>query len=240
MPFNQLSLDRSVNTSRDIFDKYIYKTNDTIAEVAAPSYFARSRYRLSPQWIGSLMDIQAIDGYALGKILSGGTVEIITSGVTPPPTVQNAISATSTSRQEPTGLDIPLQIEFGAPQETPLISLDASGTMVFKESGFYDGRVLFSVSRDRNNAVAYIYIRGLINDVQVSPPILAEIDNNEFTVPLSFAFAVFFEQGTTLKFEMIRDDQTGDGFDDGSLNSFTSTNGWGASASASITMNKLS
>ncbi|MCK5608069.1 hypothetical protein KAR91_39680, partial [Candidatus Pacearchaeota archaeon] len=86
MPFIQFKLDRSVNQSRDIFDKYIYRPDngDTLADIFTPGYFERTRF--INDWVGSIIEIYGADGYSLGSIGEGGTVTPITSAVTTLPT----------------------------------------------------------------------------------------------------------------------------------------------------------
>lgn len=81
MAFQQFQLTRSFNQSRGIFDKYIYKPNDNdlIADILTTGYFDESRYIDDPKWIGSIIEISASDGFAIGRIVSGGVITLYDS-----------------------------------------------------------------------------------------------------------------------------------------------------------------
>lgn len=80
MAFTQFKLDRSLDQSRGIFNKYIYKTEtDTIAEVTAAGYFDASRFKEldsddtnSMGWSGGVIECQCSDGYFIGEISTDG------------------------------------------------------------------------------------------------------------------------------------------------------------------------
>lgn len=85
MAFNQFKLDRSVKQARGIFNKYIYETDDTIAEVTSAGYFSQSRFAITDNdetngmgWNGGIVECSCSDGYLIGQI-SGGSL----SGVVP-------------------------------------------------------------------------------------------------------------------------------------------------------------
>lgn len=81
MAFQQFKLDKSVNQSRGIFDKYIYNpdNNDLISDIITPDYFGRSRFINDEEWIGSIIEVSASDGYAILRIVNGGTVTLYDS-----------------------------------------------------------------------------------------------------------------------------------------------------------------
>lgn len=86
MSFVQFKLDRSFEQSRGIFNKYIYITPDTIAQVLAAGYFAKSRFVTidgptndRQGWVGALIDCICSDGYFLGAVQSDGSVNNIVS-----------------------------------------------------------------------------------------------------------------------------------------------------------------
>jgi len=74
MPFIQRNLDKISNQSRDIFDTYIYKTDDTCAEVQTVGYFAEARFARSEpeQWANGLLEIQCSDGFGKGFLDGSG------------------------------------------------------------------------------------------------------------------------------------------------------------------------
>lgn len=75
MPFEQFRLDKSVNQSRGIFDKYIYVSDvDTITQIRAVNYFAQSRFFTDDpeSWIGALIEVRGTDGYAVLQVAADG------------------------------------------------------------------------------------------------------------------------------------------------------------------------
>ena len=79
MAFTQFKLDRSVLQARGIFNKYIYETTDTIAEVTTANYFADSRFITTDNdetngmgWSGGIMECSCSDGYIVGQISVDG------------------------------------------------------------------------------------------------------------------------------------------------------------------------
>jgi hypothetical protein len=81
MAFIQVKLTKSINQSRGIFDKYIYKPDngDLIADILGSGYFDDSRYIGDPDWFGSIIEISASNGYAVGRIVVGGLVVLYDS-----------------------------------------------------------------------------------------------------------------------------------------------------------------
>lgn len=80
MPFVQKKLVKSVEQTRGIFDKYIYApdNNDTLVKIKSDNYFELSRFADDPDWVGSYIEIHAVDGYGLLRVLDGSkTVAII-------------------------------------------------------------------------------------------------------------------------------------------------------------------
>lgn len=84
MPFQQKKLTKSINQSRGIFDKFIYQPDngDGIATIIAAGYFAESRFLSDPDWINSVIEIKADDGYVIGRINDAGDVEVYFNSIT--------------------------------------------------------------------------------------------------------------------------------------------------------------
>lgn len=81
MAFQQKKLERSVNQTRGIFDKFIYspENNDLIDDVLSLGYFNQSRFVNDKDWVGSVIEISASDGYAIARIVDGGVVTLYKS-----------------------------------------------------------------------------------------------------------------------------------------------------------------
>ncbi|MEE8327341.1 MAG: hypothetical protein V3R32_00920, partial [Nitrosomonadaceae bacterium] len=69
MSFVQIRLDKSVNQTREIFDKFIYRpgNGDTLANVLEPGYFSKSRFSGSDAWVNAIIEAELDGGfYILG------------------------------------------------------------------------------------------------------------------------------------------------------------------------------
>ena len=62
MAFDQFKLDRSSLQTRDIFNRYVYETPDTKADIQAAGYFSQSRLETaSPDFlIHDLTELQTV------------------------------------------------------------------------------------------------------------------------------------------------------------------------------------
>ena len=78
MPFQQFKLDRSVQQTRGIFDKYVYSPDngDTSAIIQTPGYFADSRFK-GGDWEGSILEINASDAYLIAQITPNDMLNVL-------------------------------------------------------------------------------------------------------------------------------------------------------------------
>jgi hypothetical protein len=83
MSFQQFKLTKSINQSRGIFDKFLYRpdNNDTIDDISADGYFADSRYIDDPEWINGVIEIIIGDVYYVGNISDNGITVIVDSSL---------------------------------------------------------------------------------------------------------------------------------------------------------------
>lgn len=81
MSFQQFQLTKSVEQTRGIYDKYIYRpTNgDLIADCLGANYFDLSRFADDEDWIGSIVEMLCTDGWAIAEIVEGGTIALYDS-----------------------------------------------------------------------------------------------------------------------------------------------------------------
>lgn len=73
MAFDQFKLDKKTNQTRGIFDIFIYRTDDTLADTQVAGYFSRSRFADNGSdpdegWDGAKLEVRASDGYAEGFV----------------------------------------------------------------------------------------------------------------------------------------------------------------------------
>lgn len=90
MAFTQFTLDRSILQSRGIFNKYIYKTNDTMSDVLTANYFAESRFIAIDNdetngmgWNGGIIEAQCSDGVVGGEISSDNSTLVKIEAIDP-------------------------------------------------------------------------------------------------------------------------------------------------------------
>ncbi len=160
----------------------------------------------------------------------------VTSGA--PTTV---LQAFSTATQAPSGLNTPLRVEFGAAQGTgsdPL-QIDATGLVTVNQAGAYNFRAIFSVERTGGTGEAFIFFRVLVNGNQSGNAIVFQLDVQEITLPPQFDFFGSFNATDTVEVEFYRDGQGTPAANEGSLVSYTSQIGWGATPSASLSVTKF-
>ena len=146
--------------------------------------------------------------------------------------------AESVADQDPAGLDNPLQIEFGPPQNTGIMDLAADGTLTIKEIGVYLVFSTFYFSRTSSAGQVHFFIRTLQDGIQIGNPIAIIQTDDDITTPifLSSTTAITGIVPTEFTFECVRD---GDGVDSGGLRSVTSSIGWGQTPSARMRILKL-
>ena len=154
--------------------------------------------------------------------------------------VSQIIDASSTSDQEPSGLDSALQVSFGAAQNTASdpVMLAADGTVTFNSPGLYLMNAYGTVERQGSSGgVCVLLFRSLINGIQAGSVKGFELDSTgvmfpyEITIPINIDTA-----GTTLTFEIMRDSS---GVDQGGLYTHTNLGGWDNVPSAEINIWKI-
>tara|TARA_R110002126_G_C10296455_1_gene486555 strand:+ start:135 stop:746 length:612 start_codon:yes stop_codon:yes gene_type:complete len=146
--------------------------------------------------------------------------------------------STATS-QEPTGLDTTLQIEFGAGETSAPVTLDATGKVTINVTGTYRVKLGFAVGRIGSAGVASIYIRALIDGVQVGQSVHWTIGSAESYIPFTDEAWLTLTAGTEITYEIIKDSGNS-GVDAGGLfQSNPTTAGWATNPSASIRVERF-
>lgn len=81
MSFQQFKLTKSINQSRCIFDKYLYAPDngDDLNDIVAGGYFNPSRFSNGEGWLGSIIEVQTDNDYALMKVSQSGASILIDS-----------------------------------------------------------------------------------------------------------------------------------------------------------------
>lgn len=146
------------------------------------------------------------------------------------------LNAESFSDQAPTGLGVALQIEFGTAQTTPTFDLATDGTIECLVTDEYEMAMSFVVGRDGSAQEAQLYIRMLVNGVQLGSSRHAIIDSDRIEIPIEFNIQPALTAGDIITFEIIRDT---DGNNSGGLTAgIPDVAGWNPSPSAFIQISR--
>jgi len=144
------------------------------------------------------------------------------------------ISAVSTlSVQEPSSVNTPYQLSFGASQGDVSwdAMIDATGTITFNKAGTYTIHMHAHYGRTGSNGTSILFYRYLINDTQVEASLAAKVDNSEILIPYVTTFNVTVSANDTLKFQILRDSA---GDNSGGIYAQASSAGWNDAACAAV------
>ena len=150
---------------------------------------------------------------------------------------ERLITATSTAAsQQPTVVDTPIQVEFGALQTTTDIDVSATGDITFKTAGKYIISTFFQYGRTGATGTSLLLNRYLVNGVQAGSSLAAKVDNAEVLVPWSSSIQFTAAANDVLSIQIMRD-STGD--NSGGLFAVNPTvAGWADAPCASIQIYK--
>lgn len=169
-------------------------------------------------------------GYPLRDVIpspAGGTVTV---------KFEQVLQAASFAVQEPTGTNSPIQIEFGAAQTLPDVTLDANGTLTFLTEDEYNIRLRLLFGRLGNPGNAEMFSRTLVNGQPFGGTVHTILDDSDDVIPATFEGVLDVVPNDTLSFEFMRD---ASGTNAGGLYPATpSLAGWAQSPSALITINR--
>lgn len=151
----------------------------------------------------------------------------------------NVLTAVDTTNQEPSGLDSPLQVTFGAAQGTATdpVMLDALGNITFNEGGLYlfNGYANFE-RQGSSGGVSVTLFRALINGVQSGPTKGVELSGTGIMFPYELTLPIQVTAGDVLTWEILRDSS---GVDAGGLYIHTNSGPWSNVPSADVNIYKI-
>lgn len=134
--------------------------------------------------------------------------------------------------QAPTALDTPIQVNFGASQTLPKLTLGADGTITFLVAGQYSVVLNATYGRTSSVGIAIMFGRFERNGVMLGNSIAMKSDASNMTLPYTQTGIGDFAVGDTLKFKMYRDSA---GVNEGGLYPITSSlAGWSTAPSVEI------
>lgn len=147
------------------------------------------------------------------------------------------LTAFSLSDQVPTGLGDAnkIQIEFGAAQSIPALSLDVLGNITFNEAGVYTIRFEAHYGRAGSTGASLLAFRFLLNGVQGHSPQVAKIDSADVLVAWADSYTIEVAVNDVISMEVMRvlgSDNSGGLYQ-------TDTTEWGVARSATIHIHKV-
>ncbi len=151
--------------------------------------------------------------------------------------VQEVLKTSSFDVQSPSGLGAPLQIEFGPAETNQFFDVSSSGEITCLTAGQYSLNAKFSVARTGGQGESQLYIRGLLNGVQIGDSVHTIIDNPRIEINMYLESIGFLDAGDVVTCEIIRDT---DGNNSGGLDpGVPDVPNWNPAPSASILITRL-
>jgi len=142
--------------------------------------------------------------------------------------------------QEPTTVDVPIQLSIGAAQTTPFVNITSLGAITFNQIGTYIIRVKLNLGRTGSGSASLIHFRQLINGVQPvnTTTTSAGIDNYQTHMAFETTQIITNQNlSNILTFEIMRDSS---GYDSGGLfETPVTASGWNVSPCISMNINRL-
>ncbi len=130
--------------------------------------------------------------------------------------------------QEPTIVDTPIQVEYGAAQSVTDVSMAADGALTFNTTAKYQININAHYGRSGAAGVSLLLFRLLMDNVAFGKPLAAKVESSNILVPWSSTFIIQATAGQVLTSELMRD-STGDN-SGGIYNVDPAVIGWDAAA----------
>lgn len=151
------------------------------------------------------------------------------------------LRATSVVTQLPTALGTPLQLVFGAAQNSTSnpVMLSAAGLVTFNTAGAYAVRIKLQCGRAGATGVVTLVSRILLGGTQYGSSAAVRLDNANTIMPSESRVVINATAGQTLAIQILRDSV------DSSINAGgvyaiqPATSGWAAAPSALIVVSRL-
>ena len=175
-------------------------------------------------------DSSKTKNYTVGSILN-----LVSASAT------SVLYAFSTVNQAPSVLDTPLQVTFGAAQNTATdpVMLDALGNITFNQTGMYLFNGFGNIERQGSSGgVSVLLFRALIDGVQAGVVKGFELNTTGVMFPYETTIVInITEVGTVLTWEILRDSS---GVNQGGMYTHTASSSWDNVPSAQIQIFKFS
>ena len=138
--------------------------------------------------------------------------------------------------QQPSALGTAIQVEFGAAQSTPSLSLSSAGTITCNFRGTYAFRFKLQFGRSGATGISYLMTRILKNGAQFGVSQSTRLSSSDSIIPTDSRVLIDLIAGDTVSVQFIRDSL---GVDSGGLFQQASSHGWGAAPSALLVVSKM-
>lgn len=138
-------------------------------------------------------------------------------------------TSSAAASQAPSGLGVPLQLEFGPAVSTPQLSLSAAGAITCNITGTYLFRFKLQKGRTGASGTSILMSRLLINGVQSGISSAARMTSPEPVYIIDTKVDLSLTAGDVVTIEIIRDSA---GSDFGGLYAVTSSHGWNLAPTA--------
>jgi len=151
---------------------------------------------------------------------------------------QQVLSGFSTAAvQNPSGLDAPLQVEFGPGSVHAEATLSPDGTLTFNQAGDYYVTLFLRFGRTAGGGTAVMLNRFLINDAQGLNSNGVKMPDADTITPFSTSLVITATAGMTFKVQILRDSG---GINNGGLHRLLPTVvTWNLVPSATIVVSKF-
>lgn len=153
--------------------------------------------------------------------------------------VTQVMTADTFFNQVPSGLNTPLQVEFGAAQGSGSdpVQLSGSGDITFNQAGLYLFNGYGNFERNGSSGgEAVLAFRSLINGVQVGDTKMVEIDKVGVAIPYEVTVPLNVSIGDVFTWEILRDSS---GVDAGGLYTHNLSSSWSDVPSSSFAIWKV-
>ena len=149
------------------------------------------------------------------------------------------LRVTSTAAQEPTAVDTPLQLTFGAAQGSASdpVMISAAGLVTFNQAGAYALRLKLQCGRTGSTGTSILLSRLLINGVQLGSAAAVKMTQTDATTPTESRVVLNVTAGQTFAAQIMRDSA---GSDFGGVYPHTAAvTAWGTAPSALLVISRL-
>lgn len=149
------------------------------------------------------------------------------------------LRVTSTATQEPTAVDAPLQLTFGAAQGSASdpVMISAAGLVTFNQAGAYALRLKLQCGRTGATGASILLSRLLLNGVQLGSAAAVKITATDATVPTESRVVLNVSAGQTFAAQIMRD-SAGPNFG-GVYPHAATVPAWGTAPSALLVISRL-